>query len=287
MSKLEYEYNLLGGSLTSIKVNGVEHLYQPDPRSWGGQDVVIFPFVARLKDQTYTVDGKEYSMKNHGLARYNKFSVVSESDESSTILFQSNEETLKQYPYRFKLYVTYTKNDDDLSLKVNYRVVNIEEKPIYFGLGGHPALKVDYIETDTEHDTSGNYLIFDEELDLDYYELVDNYSFVGERKHLGKVKQFELNKDFFRKWNTLLLDAKDIHNVTLLRKNGEKILYHFDNIKYLALWSFPQYGDYVCVEPWVSVPDFKDGDKELPKKKTLIKLDSGKEYEMSYEIKFR
>ena len=28
-------------------------LYQPIPNSWQGQDVVIFPFVGRLKDKTY------------------------------------------------------------------------------------------------------------------------------------------------------------------------------------------------------------------------------------------
>ena len=53
-----------GGSLTSIYdiKNKQELLYQPDERSWKGQDVVIFPFVARLKNNSYMVDNTEYSM---------------------------------------------------------------------------------------------------------------------------------------------------------------------------------------------------------------------------------
>lgn len=41
--------------------------------SWSGQDVVIFPFVARLIDQTYTHKENTYTLLNHGVARYNTF----------------------------------------------------------------------------------------------------------------------------------------------------------------------------------------------------------------------
>lgn len=79
MLKIENEYlrveiNPVGGSLSSLfdKQRNEELLYQPDGRSWNGQDIVIFPFVAALKDSSYTVDGEAYSMKKHGLVRYSK-----------------------------------------------------------------------------------------------------------------------------------------------------------------------------------------------------------------------
>ena len=100
-----------GGSLTSIydKEYNNELLYQPDERSWHGQDVVIFPFVARLKNGAYKVDGEEYYMKNHGLIRYNKMSLYKITDDSIIMYFDSNDDTLKEYPYRFHFEIKYLK----------------------------------------------------------------------------------------------------------------------------------------------------------------------------------
>ena len=80
---LKVDVTLEGGNLTSIydKKNNEELLYQKDERSWMGQDVVIFPVVARLKDGSYHVDGKEYFLKNHGVIRYSKLSVVTYKDD--------------------------------------------------------------------------------------------------------------------------------------------------------------------------------------------------------------
>ena len=60
-----------GGAIKALydKKNNNNLFYEPDCRSWSGTDVVIFPFVARLKNQKYTVNGIEYSLKNHGVAR--------------------------------------------------------------------------------------------------------------------------------------------------------------------------------------------------------------------------
>ena len=60
---LKVEVTLEGSSLTSIydKKNNVELLYQKDQRSWMGQDVVIFPIIAGIKDRECIVEGKKYS----------------------------------------------------------------------------------------------------------------------------------------------------------------------------------------------------------------------------------
>ena len=53
---LKVGVHLHGGSLASIydKEKCEELLYQPKPDSWQGQDIAIFPFIARLKDKVYT-----------------------------------------------------------------------------------------------------------------------------------------------------------------------------------------------------------------------------------------
>ena len=277
---LTFKYNLHGGSLTSIKVDGVEKLYQPMENSWSGQDVVIFPFVARLKDKTYSHNGKIYTLLNHGVARYSDFNILKENENSVTLILESNEETRKIYPFDFVLYVTYTAIGN--ALEVEYKVHNTCKEKMYFGIGGHPAIKVDYENNDTKR----NYLRFENEMDLYYYTMDESYSFVGERKLLGRFKEIEMDKSFFKKYGTLLLDSKDIDKVYLYRKNGEIVEYCIENRDFLAIWSHSYCGDYVCVEPWDSLPDFIDADKELKDKKTIKSLDQGKEYLFKYSIRF-
>ena len=56
-----------GAELHSIQtLDGTEYLWQGDPAVWNGQAPNLFPYVARLTDQKYTFEGKEYSMKSHG-----------------------------------------------------------------------------------------------------------------------------------------------------------------------------------------------------------------------------
>lgn len=280
---ISYKISLLGGSLTSIIVDNEEMVYQPtDPRAWQGQDIVIFPFVARLKNKTYSYEGKEYHMKNHGLARYNYFKIIEKNENKTSLLFESNEDTLKEYPFHFKLYVHYEKYDYNNSLKVTYIVQNLQNKTMFFGIGGHLAMKVNF----ENEDMSGNYIIFDRYLELYYYSMDANHEFINKREYFGKVDRIEISKSFFQIWNTLILDAKDIHSVTLLRKDGKKVIYNFENINFLVLWSHPFYGDYVCVEPWMSLPDFIDCSKDLKSKPFLMQLKGKKKMEFSFTYSF-
>ena len=128
---LKIEINPHGGCLKSIydKRKKKELLYQPDGSSWSGQDVVIFPVIAALKNQSYKVGAKSYSLKNHGLIRYNDVYLVSQNEEEITLGFDDNEETLKLYPFKFHFEVTYKLKNDKISIK--YHVINKNDKTMY------------------------------------------------------------------------------------------------------------------------------------------------------------
>lgn len=275
---LNYKYKLDGGSLTSIMVSNEERLFILDESIWSGQDNVIFPFVARLKNEKYMVDGKEYSMKIHGIGKYSNFKLVAKSENSDTIYLTSNAETLKRYPYKFELYVTYTRNNN--ILKVEYKVKNIDDKIMYFGIGGHPAIRVNY----ENNDTKGNYVLFDKKTLITYYELNDDGFFITRKKTLGEVEKIEVDKAFFRKYKTLICD-NNFNHLTLKRKDGRRISFRFHS-KYLSIWSKPNAGDFVCIEPWDGLPDFEKPNLELSKKEGINSLKPGEEYLFSYEMEF-
>lgn len=101
--ELSITVNPNGGALSSIYDlrKNKELLYQPIQNSWQGQDVIIFPFVARLKDGNYQYKGKTYERKNHGLIRYRKGIETKINDQELKVEFHSDEETKKRYPFDF------------------------------------------------------------------------------------------------------------------------------------------------------------------------------------------
>ena len=140
--KIKVEINEKGGCLNSIQKDGYEYLWQGAQESWTGKDVSIFPWIARLKDGNYFVDGKEYSMKNHGLCRYATLDVKAQKSNEVTLELKSNDETLAQYPFKFVFNSTY--KVEGTTLKVAYKVTNVDDKTMYFGIGGHPAFNIPF-----------------------------------------------------------------------------------------------------------------------------------------------
>ena len=130
----------------------------------------------------------------------------------------------------------------------------------------------------------GTKIIFDEELDLTQMTLTEDGNFITGEKFYGTKIEINISKNLFRKEKTLMLKADQIKHVVLKDVEGNEIHYSWPKIKYLAIWSHPQFGDYVCVEPWMSLPDFIDSSKELSKKKTLLSLDPNDEYSFKYSI---
>lgn len=288
MFSLENEYirinvNENGGSLTSIydKVNKNELLYQPDERSWHGQDVVIFPFVARLKNGHYKVDGEDYYMKNHGLVRYNKVTLSEKKDNMLILSFDSNDETLKEYPYKFSLKIKYIL--DGYKLSIRYNITNIDDKPIYYEFGGHPALKVSGYETSDGFEYDNTKVEFDTSLEIDKYYLDDTGSYII-GKGINKIpREVYLKKNIISDSKTLIFDAKNIDNV-ILTTNGYSFKFDISEAEILAFWCDPKYGDYICIEPWWGIPDIINPNLELKDKPLMHSLNPFESEEKGYTI---
>ena len=140
-----------GAELTSIQCDGKEMLFD-GKTFWNRQSPILFPIVGRIKDSKTEIEGQIYEMSQHGFARDMEFNQIEENHYVLTY----NEETLKKYPYKFELHVIYQIIED--TLQVEYQVKNIDNKKIYFGLGGHPAFSCDY--------STGQYeIVFDEKED--------------------------------------------------------------------------------------------------------------------------
>ena len=272
-----------GGSLTSIfdKETNDELLYQPDERSWKGQDVVIFPFVARLKNGSYKVDGIDYIMKTHGLIRYNKVSLYKISGDNLTLSFDSNDDTLKEYPYRFHFEITYKLEGHVLSIR--YKITNTDTKEIYYSFGGHPAIKASVNELVDGVEFDNTKIEFEKSMEINRYYLDETGSLIT-GKSINKIpREVFIKKKTIADAKTLIFDAASINNVLLLTNNH---VFKFDisEAEVLAFWTDPHYGDYLCVEPWWGIPDIINPNPELKDKPLIHTLKPSESEEKGYSI---
>lgn len=282
--RMSVKVSSLGGCLASVfdKRDSEELLYQKEPDSWQGQDIAIFPFIARLKGKTYTHNGKEYSLRNHGLCRYYEFKVLEQEKDSISLVFESNEETMKEYPFPFRFTASYSIKDN--RVRVAYAIENTGGETMPFGLGAHPAFIVDSVKNENGLDTSNNAVKLDKPTKLTRICFDDKGEFVLGEEDYGVRDSLPTDKQTFRDYKTLCVKGEGLNHVKLVRGNGRTLEFQYDEINYLVVWSFPETGSYVALEPWMSVPDYDDCDKEILKKKTLLHLGKGEIYNFSYTI---
>lgn len=281
--RIALEVQERGGSMTSLfdKRRGVELLYQPKPDSWQGQDVFIFPFIARLVDQTYTYKGKTYSFKNHGLLRYMDADMERLSDTSLRVSFQSNDETRERYPFDFRASLIYSLKENRVLL--NYCIVNLSREPLPFMVGGHPAFALPGERKAGEFDISGNRVVLEGVSSADALLQEETFSFMTGKKE--KIDSpIELSKELFRRINTIILDAENFESVRLEKKDGSTLTIHKEDAPFLALWSDAKFGDYVAIEPWRGIPDTLGSSKEITEKPGILSLSVGCEFSCGYEI---
>ena len=222
---LKIQTKKLGAELTSIQCNGKEMLFQgkeilDDTGNpyWKRQAPVLFPIVGQLKDSKTQIDGNLYEMTQHGFARDMEFEEVSKSENKHHYVLKYNEDTLKRYPYKFELHIIYEIVENTLIVK--YEVKNIDDKTIYFGLGGHPAFNCDYSNEEYE-------IVFPQEENIEFLKLKNGLVDTEKAQNILVDKKIYLKEDTFDndavimkniKSNTIILQNKKTNSCYMCGK---------------------------------------------------------------------
>ena len=96
----------------------------------------IFPVFGRLKDGKYLWDGAEYAMGIHGFAHTSPWKVSQHAEDSLELVLESNESTLVQYPFSFKVTLNFLVKDSTLTISQKYE--NTGTSPMPYNYGFHP-----------------------------------------------------------------------------------------------------------------------------------------------------
>jgi galactose mutarotase-like enzyme len=225
-----------GAIITSFGVNGKELLYLDKDTFYDaaanirGGIPILFPISGQLIGGNYELNGKIYSMKNHGVARINSWQVVevcSENKAAVKLRLKNNEETERAFPFRFEVVFTYILKNGILTIEQEYYNNSEEAMPIQAGF--HPYFEAFNKDISYETDTS-KYLDYNDMQVKDYKGRIDLTSMVESAAFIDA------------KQNKIAFELPELHRKITLDYGKE--------FKYVVVWSVKD-KNFVCVEPWM------------------------------------
>ncbi len=273
--------NPKGAELDSIyhKQHALEYLWSGDPAVWGKKSPVLFPIVGTLKEDTYYYEDQPYKLSRHGFAREQDFVVIQQEENSVSLSLKSNDDTLTKFPFAFELIITYTIQENSLS--VSYKVVNKGDTSMFFSIGGHPAFKVPLAENSRYEDY---YLQFDKNEHAGRWPvspegLIESLP----EPLLEDTDRLPLTRELFQN-DALVFKHLTSHQVSL--KSDETthgFTFDFASFPYLGIWAAKN-GDFVCIEPWYGIADSVTSSQQLPEKEGIQKLEADQEFEAKWNV---
>src|SRR5690606_5326504 len=272
-----------GAELCSIQStnNGTEFIWQADPTVWANHAPNLFPIIGALKNDAYIFEGQTYHLPKHGFLRGNTdFEVTEHSKTSLTFTLTYNEATLKSYPFKFSFYITYQLIDNKLD--IIHTVENLDDKPLYFSLGGHPAFKCPVFANEHYSDYS---LVFETEETAHTHLINMENGLISNRTKplLNQSNQLPLTHKLFLEDALIFKDLKSKAVTLNSKKHGNILTLSYPDFKYLGIWAKPN-GDYVCIEPWLGIADSETTNKALTTKEGILRLEANGVFEASYSV---
>ena len=283
---LQIEVDSFGAELKSLKnlENDTEYLWQGDAKYWNRTSPVLFPIVGKLLNDEYIYKNKSYKLSQHGFARDKEFVLVEQNEEFLKFVQVSDIETLKVYPFSYKLFISYKIKEN--VVKISYEVVNKSNDKMFFSIGAHPTFNW---PLEKEKEDMNNYYFEFENLDVDknlkaFPLLANGISSEKIDIKLDK-KRLNISKDTFKD-DALIFKNENIDRIKLKNyKNDKSIEICFDGFSYLGLWSKPSGAPFVCIEPWYGIADFTNHNKNIEEKVGINSLEKDEVFCSSYVIK--
>lgn len=274
----------LGAELCSLikKETGTEYLWSGDPRYWSGISPVLFPVVGNFRDRQYRYQGKTYAMKQHGFARRKNFRLKSQTADEIWMVLEEDEETLDQYPFRFRLEIGYRLEQS--VVRVMWNVCNPGDETLYFSIGGHPAIRCPLVG---EPDKTKAYLGIPAEDGALRYLLVDaDTGRVGEELHQFSTENglHRITREMFD-LDALMFPEYQVREAFLAGEDKKPYIRLRTEAPVTAFWS-PAKTDapFVCFEPWYGIPDGVAFQGTLEERKYGQKAAAGSCFRAQYEL---
>ncbi len=279
---LQLTVDTLGAQMMHIRSSdGVEYLWQGDPRYWKNRAPVLFPLVGRQTEDSYSLKGRKYPMGLHGFAKSCEFRTAEQSETGLVLELVSDASTKEQYPFDFCFRVGYALEKNKIA--ISYSVENLSRETMPFGLGAHPGFRVPLEEGERFEDYC---LEFSQTCQPDRVGFSPALFLGGPDTAYPLVEGRKIPLDHSLFDTDAIILKNMARQVTLSsRVSHRAITLSYPDMPYLGLWHAPKTeAPYVCIEPWMSLPARQDIVEEITCKSDLMMLEPEKIFHTAWSI---
>ncbi len=266
--------NPLGAELISLKdKENREYIWEGNPIFWGKHSPILFPIVGRLKHDTYSHNQKSYSLSRHGFAREMEFSLLEKSATKIIFSLTNTDETLKNYPFQFELQISYT--IANTTLKIGYKVINLNAFEMPFSIGAHPAFALPNSFEKYE-------LQFEKEEELISYQLENDL--ISDKTISIPMQENSLPLAYpLFKNDALIFKKLESKSIAILENKVPFLKINFAGFPSLGIWT-KENAPYICLEPWFGYADIKTNSGKLSEKEGVQIIRAHETFNSEYSI---
>ncbi len=268
-----------GAELVSLKKGGREYMWTGDPAFWNRHAPILFPAVGKPYNNELHIDGKVYTMKQHGFARDSEFEAVGDGR-----LRMVDIDRTEQYPYKFSLEAEYRLVGS--SVEITWTVTNLDQRDMHFQIGAHPG----FILPDYEAGRmiNGYVRYYDPEGNL-VAPVVTSFLDDGNRippdKRLLVPKEMPLMPRTFI-GDALIFEGSQVAKAELWDRHCQPVLsVSCPQAEAFGVWAPHKEGcPFVCLEPWCGICDAKGFTGDISERTYSHRLAHKQQYHFTYTI---
>lgn len=277
---LRLEVSARGAEIQSLVdlTDGREIIWHGDTTYWNGRSPILFPITGGLWNGTCRLDGRSYQIPKHGFVRRRDWQFVEQGEDFIRFAIENTDEELKQFPWPYRLEVTYTLRER--TLRTDLRVTNrSHHSSMWFQVGAHPALNLR--DWTPEGQRVAGFLRF-EGAPRDLLRAGRQGCIESERAPIPWSKNLQtlaalafhqtgnalvpIGVDTFAQ-EALIFDARQVRAVEVLDRKRRRYARVASSAPVWLIWQpVGKHAPFVCVEPWYGLPDSVDFDGEMPQR---------------------
>ena len=323
---LDITIDSLGAELVSIKLkNGTDILWPGKEGVWNAHAPLLFPWAGRIKNGYFTHKGATFDAGIHGFISKTEHRCTAESADTLSFEASSSSDTPNLFPYDFRLVQTFKLENTKLTHTVEVTNTGAETMFFGLGFHPGFICPFAKGKTAADNNnaagkikTASDYeLVFDAAQSPDLIDLTKNGLPSGKKSSFMHNKSsIALSDDLFR-GSTICLCGLNAESITLREKPSRQSEDTFQtetrvedkmaeppspqssspvlkavevgikDIPYLLLWSAAtEKLEFICIEPWYSLPDFESAESEWETKQNLLRLEAGKTFTARLPLTF-
>lgn len=246
----------------------IEYMWQGNPEFWANRNPILFPIVGNLYNKEYKIKDKTYRFDtNHGFTRNALFNCIYHDQNKIVMEFKDNEDTLRQYPFKFTLNVIYKLKGKRLT--ITYTIKNNSDEDMPFSFGLHPAFNVPLKEGERFEDYQ-----------IEFSNHEDNRNMIGPFVLKGKV--IPLNYELFEVNKTLMFEYLKSSEVKITNQKYS-LKMGIVGYRYFAIWT-KENAPFICLEPWHGHGDLKEVEVDFYHREGTFILPKDNIFTTSYYI---